>query len=83
MTKSNYVILSAFQKCLCGKDDVESANDATRIVGGKESGRNKHPWQANYLLKLLPPPSISGFFAEKRRESLVWGKPYIKVFSQI
>ena len=47
-------MLSAFQKCLCGKNDVESADDATRIVGGKEGEENKHPWQAYLPLKLLP-----------------------------
>ena len=52
--KVKHVILSTFQKCLCGKDDVESADDSTRIVGGKESGENKHPWQAYYPLNFYP-----------------------------
>ena len=45
-TKPKYLMLSVSQKCLCGKNDVESAQDATRIVGGEESGTDKHPWQA-------------------------------------
>ena len=32
--------------CLCGKNDVESADDAVRVVGGKEAAVDKHPWQA-------------------------------------
>ena len=39
-------ISSVFQMCLCGKNDVESADDAVRVVGGKEAAVDKHPWQA-------------------------------------
>ena len=40
------LILSFFQICNCGKSDLESAQDAVRIVGGKEAPKNSHPWQA-------------------------------------
>ena len=40
------------QRCNCGKEDIESAHDATRIVGGKPAELNRHPWQAECLLPL-------------------------------
>ena len=40
------------QRCNCGKEDIESSQDATRIVGGKEAEPNRHPWQAECLLPL-------------------------------
>ena len=40
------------QECLCGKADVQSADQATRIVGGKESVPDKHPWQAELYFDL-------------------------------
>ena len=40
------------QRCNCGKEDIESSHDATRIVGGKEAELNRHPWQAECLLPL-------------------------------
>ena len=36
-------------KCLCGKQDVENSAQATRIVGGKESAPNNHPWQVDFF----------------------------------
>ena len=41
------------QECLCGKADVQSADQATRIVGGKESVPDKHPWQAELYFDTL------------------------------
>ena len=40
------------QECLCGNADVQSADQATRIVGGKESVPDKHPWQAESYFDL-------------------------------
>ena len=40
------------QRCNCGKEDIESSHDATRIVGGKPAELNRHPWQAECLLPL-------------------------------
>ena len=41
------------QECLCGNADVQSADQATRIVGGKESVPDKHPWQAELYFDTL------------------------------
>ena len=38
------------QKCLCGRQDVQSADQATRIVGGKESVKNEFPWKVMWFL---------------------------------
>jgi len=35
------------EKCLCGRQDVHSADQATRIVGGKESVENEFPWKVS------------------------------------
>ena len=40
------------QECLCGNADVQSADQATRIVGGKESVKDEHPWQAGIYFDL-------------------------------
>ena len=40
------------QECLCGNADVQSADQATRIVGGKESVKDEHPWQAEIYFDL-------------------------------
>ena len=46
------------QECLCGNADVQSADQATRIVGGKESVPDKHPWQAELYFDSLSNLSV-------------------------
>ena len=58
------------QECLCGNADVQSADQATRIVGGKESIPDKHPWQAELyfdtlLIYQLCCSSCTGWFVKE------------------
>ena len=32
------------EKCFCGLQDLQSAEDGTRIVGGEEAAENEFPW---------------------------------------
>ena len=55
-------ILSVFQECNCGKMDLESVGEATRIVGGKEAKKDNHPWQAVSFNSESFTSWVSGFF---------------------
>ena len=48
------------QKCLCGRQDIQTGEQATRIVGGKASVENEFPWKV-LLMPILP---IAGEMSE-------------------
>ena len=57
---------------------MESSDQATRIVGGKESAPNKHPWQVDLFSSSFP--QISGLTGgDQGEEAPLRGKPHLKV----
>ena len=82
------------QVCHCGRPDLQSSDQGTRIVGGQESAPNKHPWKVltNIVFSSLRFPCNLIFFVHSefsgvpgknyRWRASLWRQPDIKVLTK-